>query len=124
MLSIACQSAVAEASVFSSRRSNKIISPAHSGSPCAFCQGAVGYAASDQRVITSRSAIFESANLMAPSTSIKPSGGGGIMESILFLGSATTSLIKDSTSGRASAVGTGVTKPIQRLDNFGDKTGT
>jgi len=43
---------------------------------------------------------------------------------MLFAGSATTSLIKDSTSGLASEVGTGVTNPIQRLDNYGESTGT
>ena len=47
-----------------------------------------------------------------------------MIESILFFESATTSLIKDSTSGRAKEVGTGVTKPIQRLDSLGVRTGT
>ena len=43
---------------------------------------------------------------------------------MLFAGSATTSLIKDSTSGRASDVGTGVTKPIHSEESFGVRTGT
>ena len=60
---------------------------------------------------------------MAFSTSINPSGGGGINLSIDLLGSATTSLINEPTNGRASAVGTGVTKPIQRLERFGVRTG-
>ena len=80
--------------------------------------------ASDHLVETVLLETFVSAKLIAPSTSIKPSGGGGIKWLIDFLGSATTSLINDPTNGRASEVGTGVTKPIQRLDNFGDRTGT
>ncbi|CAB4573651.1 unannotated protein [freshwater metagenome] len=43
---------------------------------------------------------------------------------MLFAGSATTSLISDPTSGLASAVGTGVTNPIHKLDSFGVNTGT
>ena len=80
--------------------------------------------ASDQRVETVLLETLLNAKLIAPSTSIKPSVGFGINLSIDFLGSATTSLISEPTSGRASEVGTGVTKPIQRLDNFGVNTGT
>ena len=47
-----------------------------------------------------------------------------MIASIAFLGSATVSFIKEPISGRAKRVGTGVTKPIQRLESFGVKTGT
>ena len=107
-----------------SRRSRKTISPAQSGSPWAFCHGAVGIAASDQRVSTPWVVIIESANEIAVSTSIRPSAGFGINASIDFAGSATTSLISDPTNGRASAVGTGVTNPIHKLESPGVNTGT
>jgi hypothetical protein len=68
--------------------------------------------------------IFESAKEIAFSTSIRPSAGFGMSASILFAGSATTSLISEPTSGLASAVGTGVTKPIHKLDSPGVRTGT
>ena len=42
---------------------------------------------------------------------------------MLFAGSATTSLMSEPTSGRANAVGTGVTKPIHKLDRPGVRTG-
>ncbi|CAB5034378.1 unannotated protein [freshwater metagenome] len=61
---------------------------------------------------------------MESSTFNKPSGGGGISASTLLFLSATTSLINDPTRGRASDVGTGVTRPIHKLDKFGVKTGT
>ena len=107
-----------------SRRSRNTISPAQSGSPWAFCHGAVGIVASDQRVSTLWVVIFESAKEIAFSTSMRPSVGFGISASILFAGSATTSLINEPTSGLASAVGTGVTNPIHKLDNPGVNTGT
>ena len=44
--------------------------------------------------------------------------------STLLAGSATTSLMSEPTNGRASAVGTGVTNPIHKLDNPGVNTGT
>ena len=113
-----------DASVVRTFLSFNNISPAHSGSDCAFCHGAVGSVASDHLVETVLLETLLSANLTAPSTSINPSAGFGINLSIDFLGSATTSLISEPTNGRASEVGTGVTKPIQRLDNFGVNTGT
>jgi len=112
------------ASVTTSRLSFKIISPAQSGSLCAFCQGAVGAVASDQRVSTWLLEVRVKARLIAVVTSINPSAGFGTIASILFFGSATVSFIKEPTSGLASAVGTGVTKPIQRLESFGVRTGT
>ena len=68
--------------------------------------------------------IFESANWIAFSTSINPSAGFGIRASIDLAGSATTSLMREPTRGRASAVGTGVTKPIHKLESPGVRTGT
>ena len=68
--------------------------------------------------------IFDSARDIAFSTSIKPSAGFGTNASIDFAGSATTSLISEPTSGRASAVGTGVTNPIHKLESPGVNTGT
>ena len=62
--------------------------------------------------------------MIALSTFSKPSAGFGIKVSILFFGSATTSLINEPTSGLASAVGTGVTSPIHKLDSSGVSTGT
>ena len=55
--------------------------------------------------------------------SVNPSGGRAITSLILFAGSATTSLINEPTSGRARAVGTGVTKPIHKLESPGVNTG-
>ena len=65
-------------------------SPAQSGSLWAFCQGAVGSVASDQRVSTELVETLVKARLIAFSTSINPSGGGGINLLIDFAGSATT----------------------------------
>ena len=79
--------------------------------------------ASDQRVSTKLLETLVKAKLIAFSTSINPSGGGGINLLIDFPGSATTSLSNEPTYGLASAVGTGVTKPIQRLERFGVSTG-
>ena len=112
------------ASVITSRRSLKIISPAHAGSLCAFCHGAVGIAASDQRVSTALAEMRLSANSIALVTSVSPSGGSGIIPFKLFFGSATTSFINEPTNGRARAVGTGVTNPIHKLDSLGVSTGT
>ena len=80
--------------------------------------------ASDHLVLTVLLETWLRASEIAPSTSIKPSFGFGIIESIDLFGSATTSLIREPTKGRASEVGTGVTKPIQRLESFGVSTGT
>ena len=112
------------ASVKTSRLSRKIISPAQSGSPWAFCQGAVGAVASDQRVSTRLALVFVRARLIAVETSIRPSFGLATIASRLLSGSATVSLISEPTSGRARPVGTGVTNPIQRLESFGVNTGT
>ena len=43
---------------------------------------------------------------------------------MLFAGSATTSLMRDPTNGRAIEAGTGVTSPTQRLESAGERTGT
>ena len=67
-----------DAGVIFSRVSLYKVSPAHSGSLCAFCQGAVGNVASDHLVKTLLSLVFVNANSIAPATSIKPSGGSGI----------------------------------------------
>ena len=55
--------------------------------------------------------------------SVNPSGGRAITSLMLFAGSATTSLINEPTSGRANAVGTGVTNPIHKLESPGVNTG-
>ena len=122
--SIASHKLFIDASVIRIFLSRRIISPAHSGSDCAFCHGANGDAASDQRVVTVLLDTLFRAKATARSTSINPSLGGGIKLLIDFFGSATTSLINEPTNGRASEVGTGVTKPIQRLESFGVSTGT
>ena len=80
--------------------------------------------ASDHLVETLLSDVLVNANSIAPATSIKPSGGNGIILLIDFAGSATTSEINEPTNGRANAVGTGVTNPIHSEDNPGVSTGT
>ena len=61
---------------------------------------------------------------MESSTFNKPSGGGGMSASTLLFLSATTSLMSEPTNGRARDVGTGVTRPIHKLERFGVNTGT
>ena len=61
---------------------------------------------------------------MESSTFNKPSGGGGMSASTLLFLSATTSLMSEPTNGHARDVGTGVTRPIHKLERFGVNTGT
>ena len=76
--SIASHKLLIDASVTLTLLSLYNASPAHSGSLWAFCHGAVGNVASDQRVGTVFPDTFVRAKLIAVSTSIKPSGGLGI----------------------------------------------
>ncbi len=85
--------------------------------------GAPGTEALDQRVSTRASWSRFSASRSARSKPMVPSGGSGTY-SLMSCSRHTTSWRSDSVSGRAMELGTGVTRPTQRLESVGVSTGT
>ena len=87
--------------------------------------GSAGEPAPDQRVSTSKSRTLLSASSTARSKPSSPSGGSGTY-SAMSCSCATASWIRLSTSGRAIALGTGVTRPTQCEESPGvsGRTGT
>ncbi len=123
MPSTTAHSAAGGTSTASSRSSSYRLPPAQSGSVGSGSLGAPGSEAEDHRVATSASRIRFRASRTASSKPVSPPGGSG-ENAVMSCSPQTTSWRSDSTSGRASPPGTGVTRPTQRLDRLGVSTGT
>ncbi len=123
MPSITRQSASGGASTTSVRSSAYRLPPAQSGSVGSGSLGAPGVEADDQRVATSASLMRCRASRTASQNPISPCGGSG-MYPAMSCSRQTASLRSDSTSGRATPAGTGVTRPTQWLDRLGVSSGT